>query len=58
MDVKVCTIMVEGGPDALSLAYNNIKRGTPLVVVNDSGRIADAIAYAYKSTEDQAASKK
>ncbi len=49
--------MVEGGPDALLLAYKNIQRGTPLVVVNNSGRISDALSYGYKLTEPEAPKK-
>ena len=44
---------MEGGSDALSMAYQNIKRGTPMVVVNNSGRMADAIAFTYTSSEPE-----
>ena len=51
VDVKLCCVLVEGGPDALAMAVKNAKRSTPLVIVNNSGRISDAISYAFKNTE-------
>ncbi len=51
VDVKLCGVLVEGGRDALALAYNNIKRNIPLVVINNSGRVSDVICFAYMNTE-------
>ena len=42
----VC-VVVEGGPNTISTAYEAIKNGTPIVIVANSGRAADVLAFAY-----------
>ncbi len=49
VDLKLCYVFVEGGPDALELARKCTLNGAPLVIVNNSGRVADVISYAYKN---------
>ena len=46
MDVKIVGLLIEGGPDALQMAYANIKRNSPIVVVAKSGKVANILAYA------------
>ena len=51
VDVKLCGVLVEGDQEALEYSYNIVKRGVPLVVVNDSGKMADAVSISFRSKE-------
>ena len=51
LDVKLCGVLVEGDQEALEYAYNSVKRGVPLVVMNNSGKIANAISFVIRSSE-------
>ena len=51
VDVKLCGVLVEGDQGALEYSYNIVKRGVPLVVMNDSGKMADAISFLRRSRE-------
>ena len=41
-------ILVEGGPNSIKQACEAVANETPIVVVDNSGRAADAIAYSFK----------
>ena len=41
-------ILVEGGPNSIKQACEAVKNGTPIVIVDNSGRAADALAFAFK----------
>ena len=41
-------IVVEGGPNSIRQACEAVENGTPIVVVDNSGRAANALAYAFK----------
>ena len=49
MDAKLVLVIVEGGLSTLTLAYDRIKNKVPIVIVNNTGGIANIIAYAYDS---------
>ena len=43
----VC-IVLEGGPNTIQQAYEAVKHGSPVVVVDKSGRAADVMAIAFE----------
>ncbi len=43
-------LVLEGGENTLQTAAEAIKKNTPVVVIQGSGRAADFIAYAYRET--------
>ncbi|XP_063716344.1 transient receptor potential cation channel subfamily M member-like 2 isoform X3 [Symsagittifera roscoffensis] len=47
LKVPIVCVMVEGGPGTLNTAVEALKHETPVVIVEGSGRCADAIAYVY-----------
>ena len=48
--VPIVCVMVEGGPGTLDTARSALKEKTPVVIVDGSGRCADAIAFVYNKT--------
>ncbi|XP_032986871.1 transient receptor potential cation channel subfamily M member 2 isoform X2 [Rhinolophus ferrumequinum] len=44
--IPIVCVVLEGGPGTLHTVYNAISHGTPCVVVEGSGRVADVIAQA------------
>ena len=49
--MPVVSLVLEGGENTLKTACSAIQSGTPVVVVNGSGRAADFIARAYRETK-------
>ena len=47
-EVPVVCVVVEGGPNTIDTAYHAVTQGTPIVVVANSGRAADVLAFAYQ----------
>ena len=45
--MRLCCVVVEGGPGTLQTAYEAITRNTPVIIFNKTGRIADILAYGY-----------
>jgi hypothetical protein len=43
----VVSVMIQGGPNTIGTSSEALKKGTPLVVIEDSGGAADVIAYAW-----------
>ena len=41
-------IVVEGGPVTLTVVSEAVDKGTPVVVIDGSGRMADVISYAWR----------
>ena len=52
VDVKLCGVLVQGDQEALEYSYNIMKRGVPFVVVNDSGKMADAVSISFRNNAD------
>ena len=50
VNIPVVLLVCEGGPNTLKTAMSAIQRGTPLVVMEGSGRAADFIVKAMKDT--------
>ena len=44
VNIPLVTLVLEGGEDALQVAIAALKQGTPVVVIQGSGRAADFIA--------------
>lgn len=44
-------LVLEGGTNTLQTTLEAIKEGTPIVVIQGSGRAADMIALGYKETK-------
>ena len=51
--MPVVILVLEGGENTIKTAVEGIKRNTPVVVVQGSGRAADFIAYAYKESRSK-----
>ena len=51
MDVKLVSVVVEGGGDTLQIVLSNIKRNVPTVIINNSGKISDILAYAFYNAD-------
>ncbi|XP_075245141.1 transient receptor potential cation channel subfamily M member-like 2 isoform X2 [Convolutriloba macropyga] len=49
--VPIVCVMVEGGPGTLNTAVEALKNETPVVIVEGSGRCADAIAFVYHKSK-------
>jgi hypothetical protein len=47
------TIIIEGGLDSLSVITNDLMAKRPVVIINGSGRLANAIGYLLELTCDQ-----
>jgi hypothetical protein len=43
----VVSVMIQGGPNTIGTSFQALNKGTPLVVIEDSGGAADVIAYAW-----------
>jgi hypothetical protein len=43
----VCCIVTEGGPGTLETARDAIQQDTPVIVVENTGRMADVLAVGY-----------
>ncbi|XP_062832545.1 transient receptor potential cation channel subfamily M member 2 isoform X1 [Anolis carolinensis] len=43
--IPIVCVVLEGGPGTLDTIYNAITNGTPCVIVEGSGRVADVIAH-------------
>eukprot|EP00050_Salpingoeca_kvevrii_P002038 m.185860 g.185860 ORF g.185860 m.185860 type:complete len:1506 (-) comp10522_c1_seq1:295-4812(-) len=46
--IPIITVVVQGGPGTLQTAHDAVKNGTPLVVVQGTGKAADVLAYAWE----------
>ena len=53
VEVPVVSVVLEGGENTMNTAKSAMESGTPVVIVNGSGRAADFIARAFKETEDK-----
>uniref|UniRef100_A0A8C3TC93 Transient receptor potential cation channel subfamily M member 2 n=1 Tax=Chelydra serpentina TaxID=8475 RepID=A0A8C3TC93_CHESE len=53
--IPIVCVVLEGGPGTLDTIYNAITNGTPCVIVEGSGRVADVIAQLGGTTGDAAA---
>ncbi len=51
--VPVVLLVLEGGENTMATAAEAIKKGTPVVVIQGSGRCADLIAGAYSMTRQK-----
>ncbi|XP_064594682.1 transient receptor potential cation channel subfamily M member-like 2 isoform X2 [Liolophura sinensis] len=51
--VPLVLLVLEGGPGTLETVYSSIRKGTPAVIVQGSGRVADILAYAYKNAHEE-----
>lgn len=56
--IPIVLLVLEGGVNTLKNAASAIKQGTPLVVIQDSGRAADLISKAYHATRSDKDTKK
>ncbi len=43
-------LCLEGGPNTIMTMAEAIKKGVPAVIVDDSGRAANVVAFAYNHT--------
>ncbi|KAJ8319038.1 hypothetical protein KUTeg_004129 [Tegillarca granosa] len=50
VNVPVVTILIEGGIKSISNTYESVKRNTPVLILEGSGRACEYVAYAYKLT--------
>lgn len=48
--IPVVCVVLEGGPNTMATVHAAIEQNTPGVVVADSGRAANILAYAYHHT--------
>ena len=46
--IPVVILCLEGGPNTIKTMAEAIKKGTPAVVIDGSGRAADVVSFAYK----------
>ena len=46
--IPVVILCLEGGPGTIKQMAEAIKKGTPAVVIDGSGRAADVVCFAYK----------
>jgi transient receptor potential cation channel subfamily M protein 2 len=44
-------LVLEGGMNSLKTAATTLKKNMPVVLIQGSGRAADFLAYAFKSTK-------
>ncbi|XP_072021692.1 transient receptor potential cation channel subfamily M member-like 2 [Amphiura filiformis] len=51
-DLPVVCILVEGGPNSIKQSCEAVEKGTPVVVVANSGRASDVLAYAFQGGEE------
>ena len=51
VDIPVVCLLLEGGENSLKTAKESLEKNTPVVVVAGSGRAADYIALAMKTTK-------
>lgn len=50
VNVPVVLLVLEGGENTLETAAEAMRKNTPVVVIQGSGRAADYIAYGYRIT--------
>ena len=46
--IPVVILCLEGGPNTIKTMAEGVKKGTPAVVIDGSGRAADVVCFAYK----------
>nr|XP_047136370.1 transient receptor potential cation channel subfamily M member-like 2 [Hydra vulgaris] len=46
--IPVVILCLEGGPNTIKTMVEGVRKGTPAVVIDGSGRAADVVCYAYK----------
>ncbi|XP_059502989.1 transient receptor potential cation channel subfamily M member 2 isoform X2 [Stegostoma tigrinum] len=46
IEIPIVCVVLEGGPGTLNTIYNAMENGTPCVIVEGSGRVADVLANA------------
>ncbi|XP_074655760.1 transient receptor potential cation channel subfamily M member 8-like, partial [Tubulanus polymorphus] len=51
--VPIVCVLLEGGPGSLETVYRAINVGTPAVIVQGSGRMADLLAFAYSNSTEK-----
>ena len=51
--VPVVLLVLEGGENTMATAAEAINKGTPVVIIQGSGRCADLIAEAYSNTKNK-----
>ena len=54
--MKLVGVIIGGGQHTLQLAHAHIKRKSPIVIVNNSGRVANILAFAYNACENSSRS--
>ena len=47
------TLVIEGGINTLVTALEGMRKKTPVVVIQGSGRAADLLAWAYRETRNK-----
>ncbi|ESO08545.1 hypothetical protein HELRODRAFT_190762 [Helobdella robusta] len=47
--IPIVSIVLEGGPNSIETVKNAIACGTPAIIVQGSGRVADILAHAYNN---------
>ncbi|XP_072021702.1 transient receptor potential cation channel subfamily M member-like 2 [Amphiura filiformis] len=52
-DLPVVCILVEGGPNSIQQSCEAVEKGTPVVVVANSGRASDVLAYAFQEAGEK-----
>ena len=57
MDVKLVCIVVEGDQQSLSMVRSNIQRRVPVIIINNSGRVANILAYAFNNADQSNSSQ-
>ncbi|XP_072021660.1 transient receptor potential cation channel subfamily M member 1-like [Amphiura filiformis] len=51
-DLPVVCILVEGGPNSIQQSCEAVAKGTPVVIVANSGRASDVLAHAFQAGEE------
>ena len=54
---KLCLVSVEGGPGTLETVRDSLRAGTPVVLVDGSGRATNILAFAVRHTRPPLLSK-
>lgn len=47
--IKLCCVVMEGGPGTLDTVHGSVGNGTPVVLIKHSGRVADLLVFAYEN---------
>ena len=50
VDIPVVKVVVEGGTDTIDQVHQSLTHGIPVVLYDGTGKSADILAYAYKTT--------